>query len=420
MANRRKRLGKKLNGVYSYLWRKLFNPNSFIVTLLIFVFLWVFHLVQVNMHFLDPFNYGIRDYQITDIIYSQFRDPRQIRLIDEVVLVNSDLMPRDSLPLLLRRLRQLGPKVIGLDILLEDQGDDEVIDSLLREEIRQTPNLVLAGALGPYIDSLQRFPPLAGCHPYFREAAANMGYINFVSKDTSTIRLFSPQEKTTDGVVRSFAVKIATLYDPSKVTRLLRRQNKVESINYAGDRDFFVKIQPFQLFDDEYFQLLLDRDMLKDRIALVGFVGSHAPGEREIDRFFTPLNRHYSGKTYPDMYGVVIHANIIDMILREEYIFFFFYWLTEFLVWIYCYFNVLIIHRIYRKLPETFHGVTRLMQITEFVVIFFVIAFLFYYFRIKIDFSKGILAMVLAYDFVMIYESMLKKKFKFLQNLPEK
>lgn len=158
MANRRKRLGKKLNGVYSYLWRKLFNPNSFIVTLLIFVFLWVFHLVQVNMHFLDPFNYGIRDYQITDIIYSQFRDPGQIRLIDEVVLVNSDLMPRDSLPLLLRRLRQLGPKVIGLDILLEDQGDDEVIDSLLREEIRQTPNLVLAGALGPYIDSLQRFP----------------------------------------------------------------------------------------------------------------------------------------------------------------------------------------------------------------------------------------------------------------------
>ena len=38
------------------------------------------------------------------------------------------------------------------------------------------------------------------------------------------------------------------------------------------------------------------------------------------DLFYTPLNERYVGKTPQDMYGVVVHANIIAHLLRETYI----------------------------------------------------------------------------------------------------
>jgi CHASE2 domain-containing sensor protein len=38
------------------------------------------------------------------------------------------------------------------------------------------------------------------------------------------------------------------------------------------------------------------------------------------DKFYTPLNKKLAGKSNPDMFGVVVHANIISMILREDYV----------------------------------------------------------------------------------------------------
>ena len=38
------------------------------------------------------------------------------------------------------------------------------------------------------------------------------------------------------------------------------------------------------------------------------------------DRYFTPLNEKYSGRSHPDMHGVLVHANIISMIQHADYI----------------------------------------------------------------------------------------------------
>jgi CHASE2 domain-containing sensor protein len=46
-------------------------------------------------------------------------------------------------------------------------------------------------------------------------------------------------------------------------------------------------------------------------------IGDYVPG----DIFFTPLNKKIIGRSLPDMYGVVVHANIIKMILDKEFIY---------------------------------------------------------------------------------------------------
>jgi CHASE2 domain-containing sensor protein len=398
--------------------RKLYDPHSILVTVLIFAFIYLFRFLFLNMHALDPFNYGIKDYEITDIVYSQLHDPSDEGVQQDIILLNSGSeVNRNRLAKTLQQLQELEPAVVGIDILF-DQIRDTRQDSFLNETLRSFPNIVLAAELPLYDQQKKQFDSLTNCHPYFC-GGQQLGFTNFVSEETSTIRLFAPLQATTKGLEKAFSVQVAEAYAPERVAQLLQRGGKVERINYTGSSTFgnFYKYSYDQLLDSVLFEQIKANARFKDKIVLVGFVGNHQPGEPDLDRLFTPLNQRYAGKTLPDMYGMEIHANIINMILDGNYIFEFPLWLLEVLAWLYCYANVLLIRRIYEKIPDQFHGITRLLQIAEFLIIFFLIAFLFYFFRIQLDFASGILALVLAYDFVMIYESFIRKRIKYLQNL---
>ncbi|MDX1939003.1 MAG: CHASE2 domain-containing protein [Saprospiraceae bacterium] len=397
------------------LLKKIYDPHSLIITVLIFLFISLFRFLFLNMHFLDPFNNGLRDYEISDIVYSQFRDPDEVEPVPEIVLINTGLPDRVALATMLQRLKKAAPKVVAVDIEL-DGRKDSLTDAILKAAIDDMPQIVLAGRLVRYDPSERLFDPLANCDPYFSENAT-MGYTNFVSEDTSTIRFFAPYEETTDSIVRAFAIEAVKKYDPEKSKKFFRRRNKVELIYYTGNQNSFARLEAAHLLDSTTFQGVLEQALLKDKIVIVGYIGTHEPGEPELDRFFTPLNKRYTGKAYPDMYGAVIHANIATMVLREKYVFEFPKWFITVFSWIFCYANVFIFYRVYNEVNATFHGITRLLQIIEVILIFFMVAFFFYYFRVKIDFNQGILAMILGYEFVMIYETLIRHRIKFLQNL---
>ena len=118
------------------------------------------------------------------------------------------------------------------------------------------------------------------------------------------------------------------------------------------------------------------------------------------------------------MYGAVIHANIVSMLLDGSYIFELPGWMEALLIALFTYANVYFIHRMYHALPDHFHGVTRILQLVELFTFFFLVAVLFYHFRLKIDFTVGFFALLLAYDIVMIYESLLRKRIPYLARLP--
>ncbi len=393
------------------MFKILFRPHSFIVTILIFSFIGVLDFIRLNLHFLDPFNYGIKDYEITDIVFSRFKD-EAVPFQRNIALVDIGDPDREDLARVIDRAAAAGARVIGIDVMLQGRKDPAV-DSLLKASICRAGNVVLATRLSDYQEREKVFRIEAACDTFFSNCGT-MGYANFVANDTYTVRFFSPYEKSRQGEAVAFAVEIARKYDPASVRRLEQRQNRLERINYLGDSTSFATWELATLLDTT-----VDLSgVLSDKAVLIGYLGgSNGESGRLFDRFFTPLNPKYSGRSLPDMYGLIIHANILNMILEGDYIYEPPRWLNRLLAFIYCYLNVILIHWIYSHFNEAFHGITRVLQLIEFVLIFFIIAWMFHFFRVKVDFGLGILAMVLAYDFVMIYESLIRKKVPVLEKL---
>lgn len=391
--------------------KKAYNPHAVIVTLLIWGFILMLNFIRLNAHFLDPFNNGLKNYELTDIISSRLRDKDQVIFEDKIVLVNTGKPDRLQLAKMIGRLNQFAPKAIGVDILLEGEKKASS-DTLLAKKIKSAPNIVLANRLKNFDDSTKVFKTPSGCAPIFSQHAPT-GFVNFVSKDNWTVRLFNPKVKTMEGEQTAFAVQVATVADASSIEKLQRRNNQTERIHYFGDVNSFVQFDAAMLLDTT-----LDLSAaFQDKIVLLGYLGNDEWSMPMKDRFFTPLNEQYAGRSLPDMYGMVIHANIIAMIINGNYIYELPRWLAFLAEVLFCYANVLLIFWIYRRFPEPFHGITRGVQIVEFLLVFLLIAVLFHYFKIRIDFDTGILTLVLTYDFVMIYESWLKNKFKALQRL---
>ena len=393
------------------LFKKWIKPHSIFITMLIWLFILLLDFIRLNLHFMDPFNNGLQDYEVTDIVSSRFRDTDSDPFVEEIVLINSGKPDRKELAMLLDRLSTYNPKVIGIDILL-DGRKDPAIDTLLANSIKQNPALVLAERLGTYNKSLEIFEAPFGCDPLFKQNAST-GYVNFVSKDNMTVRQFSPKVNTKSGQEAAFALKILELGVPLAAEQYWKRDKKMERIDYTGNINSFIKFDIDQVTDTS-------ADLsyaFKDKIVLVGYLGNDEWSMPVKDRFFTPLNPNYTGKSLPDMFGLVIHANIISMILNKNYIIESPKWLTRILEIFFCYINIIFIHALYRSFPEPFHGITRAIQIIEFILVFLLISILFHYFKFRIEFSTGILTLVLAYDFVMIYESLIKKRIRFLQKI---
>ncbi|MCB0628168.1 MAG: CHASE2 domain-containing protein [Saprospiraceae bacterium] len=392
--------------------KRVIHWHALIVTVIIFLFIGLMKLVTFQSHFFDPFNNGVKDYEVTDIIFSRLRDTTRVRREMNVVLVHVQHPERAAVASMLERINAQSPAVIGLDILFRGSRDS-LGDSLLSRQLRTIPNVVMAANLGNYVDSLKGIPHMLVSEPEFSGHAVN-GYTNFVAGQDRTVRLFSPAFTTLDGRRHlAFAVALAEQFDPTRTKRLFRRKKEVERINYLGDYRSYIRLDAATVLEAPDEALAVFRD----RIVMIGYVHSNDADAPIEDRYYTPLNPVYTGRSIPDMYGMVIHANIVSMILNGEYIYDLPKWITTILIWLFGYGNVLIIKRIYNGLPDIFHGITRLLQILELMVAFFLIALLFHYFRIRVDFSNGFLALILAYDILMIYESFLRKRIPFLTKI---
>lgn len=395
------------------MFKRLLQPHSIIITIMIFMFISLLNILRLNMHYLDPFNNGIKDYEITDIVYS-YLDEQPKYKEDQIYIVNSGQPDRLKLARLVQKLDAADAAVVGLDFFFESLRDNAT-DTLLQESFRGDLPVVLACELLDIEQEDENFEGTIGVDPFFAEHA-DLGYVNYPANETRTIRLFSPKEKIGDQYQLAFPTAILKAYDPSIYAELLDRNREIEHIFFMGNKDDFSRNDIDRVLDSTSVDEL--REIVANKIVLVGYAPEDIWANPLIDRHYTPLNKNYGSKAIPDMYGIVIHANVLSMVLNRNYVERAPKWLSYLLAILFCYFNVLLIHWIYFKFHEAFHGITRALQVIEFIVLFFLIALLFYYFRIKIEFSIGILALLLAYDVIMIYESLIKGKIPYLANLP--
>ena len=160
------------------------------------------------------------------------------------------------------------------------------------------------------------------------------------------------------------------------------------------DRPKFMALDWMDVFNENFTE-----DMIKDKIVIIGSLGENFNERYWIeDKFFTPMNKRYAGRADLDMYGVVIHANIVSMVLDGDFL----DKNSQLQGWIIaviiCFLNVAGFTLIYRKLPLWYDGVTKIIQLLEVMILMAIIVGVFNVYALQLELTIAIIGVLLAGD----------------------
>jgi CHASE2 domain-containing sensor protein len=147
---------------------------------------------------------------------------------------------------------------------------------------------------------------------------------------------------------------------------------------------------------------------------LLGYV-SFNPNDIE-DKHFTPMNAKYTGRTLPDMNGIFIHANIINMIQADDYIGYIPGWLMAIVAFLLCWLHMALFIKDYLDNHIWFHLLAKIAQIISAVFFVYLGLLCFHQFDLKVNMTVTLVAIVLSVDILYFYEAFatwLHKKYHF-------
>lgn len=280
---------------------------------------------------------AIDDDNFTDLIQKTRGDlpiDTNIRVViyDDSILDSFGMVDRATLAIQLAALLELNPRVVGVDLLIETERPEAPDgDEMLAALIGAHRNLIF-GVF--YEDSLRRFrlPPAR-----FNLRPEQLGCINVQGDKDNTIRTFATIWGMEDSLrFEAFGVKVARWMDTAAIRYLESFSEDEFVIDYAagigetrrttdgrGERIF--PVMPLQtivatMMSGDTTAIAFLRSQFAGKIVLAGYgdIGNTQVA-RIVDRFYTPLKED-DKNTLPDMHGVTIHANIINMILQERII----------------------------------------------------------------------------------------------------
>ena len=369
---------------------------------------------------LNPIGEAISDMDLTDIVFSKLRKDPDAHQNDDIVIVNIGNLNREGIAKQLDIIEQHNPMVIGIDAFFR-QLQDPYQDSLLEASLNQIKNLVLVTKLNHYDSEKMVFDTLETSNPKFLNNA-ELGFANLITPakeqdNFKVCRSFSGIEWTDSGKQQLFALKLVEIFDPKAANQFYERQNPVELINYGGNivransknSEFTNKFMVLDWMDvlEENFS----PSVFEDKIVILGYLGEDLSDTSWEDKLYTPLNMEYAGRTNPDMYGVVVHANILAMILNGNFINSMSERLGIVLGAILCFINVVGFSLIYILLPRWYDGLTKSIQLIEALLLLLVVVLVFHFFSYKLNLTLGIIAVLFAGDSLEVYYGVLKNLF---------
>ena len=134
------------------------------------------------------------------------------------------------------------------------------------------------------------------------------------------------------------------------------------------------------------------------------------------DLHFTPLNKIVSGKSFPDMYGVVIHANILSMIINGKYTLLASLFISYLLAFLFTFGMIYFLIYQHNRNKHYWHIFYIFIQVLAIIIVLYFFLFLFSKFHIKIRLQPVMVSMVLSLEAFGIYKllaSWLNKKFHY-------
>ena len=382
----------------------------------------------VNLDVINPISEMFADFEVTDLVFSKIRESPPVD--DRIVLVNIGNLGRRDIAEQINIISKAKPKVIGVDVRFfseirtGDSTEDAIAiqtDSILEDAFKRAGNVVLgcelkANSEKKIIDSIQYALPIFN-------KVTTPAYVNMISEGLSefkTARTHFLRQKLQDSTyMLSFAAKIANLYKPSSTNRIVERNKDTEVINYYGNIKVAEKLEnsnenpnskiTFGALDvDDVFNPEYPKDNLKDKIVIMGFMGPNFKTYSTEDRFFTPLNEKYVGRADQDMYGVIVHANIIAMILNETYIDEMPENWTFIMNILIIFVNIIFFQYLYTKLELFWDGATLLITVIQALLFIGIIVYTFSWYNYKLNFGVATLALFLMPNIIELYYGLIK------------
>lgn len=274
-----------------------------------------FFVIIFEIDYLDIIQNTVEEFYPTDVVFSHIRDYDEVEKDPHIVMVNSGMLNRRYLAYMIDIISQYEPAVVGVDIVFRDEKDP-TIDSALSNALAGVDNLVMAvkgvdenDTSNIAFEGMEKSTDLIA-------GDASKGFVNMhIPEHFNTVRDFLTKIIVSGEEVRPFAVELAAAYSPESVDKLYERDNLLEVINYKRNIDKYEVLDIVDIFTrpDEL-------QILNGKIVIIGFLGTNIDYKSTHDALYTPMNKNYVGKAFPDMYGPLIHANICSMIRESDYI----------------------------------------------------------------------------------------------------
>lgn len=402
-----------------------------LATAFVFLAMWgLFRLTQLNIfNAFDPIGEALADVELTDYVFSRLREDPSVD--QNIVVVNIGNLSRREIAEQIQIIRKYEPKIIGIDGFFDcskglrdtvncPQLRDVFGNLMLSNAIQEAGNVVLvtkvlqSDTLLPTntYDSLRRSDFL------FTQYAVREGYASLdtdaeFQDDVKTCRLFNPKIDIKGKTHYAFAVEMAMGYDSVKTQKFLHRNNYAEVINYRGNvYDIFGTTNYPQMFytldvEDVRTENFVP-EMIKGKIVIFGFLGEYLGDPSWDDKFYTPLNKKLAGKANPDMFGAVVHANIVSMILNEDYVNQMAEWQEVAMAIVLCLLNVALFSLINTNLPLWYDGITKLLQLIQLLLYTVLMVMIFHWYSFKLNVTLTLAAVALVGDVYEIYMSVIK------------
>jgi CHASE2 domain-containing sensor protein len=298
-----KSLFQKFVGINTLLLIK----EAFFCMLFSFLILGIVLLIGLNLRFFSPFENAFKDFSYLDLHYADKLKEENFDLNENIVLVNIDRLNRKEISDVLDDLQKHKPKVIGLDVIFKKEKDP-VWDAFLAEKLKNDVFVFAYSIIKDKEIMNTRSITISN---------GNTGYTNFsFDSSSAVVRNFQGIKKTDKRTFISFpAMVVQKYFEDAWLTKMEMFLKKERPINYIGNRDNFLILESKDIIGHE------EISFLKDKIVLVGYLGNEKNHIYDIeDKHYTPMNKKFVGKSPPDTFGIVIHANIVQMLLTNNYI----------------------------------------------------------------------------------------------------
>lgn len=363
---------------------------------------WVVTLAPLNVEFLAPIELAIRDLEYSDIVLSQLQAETPTRLDTSIVLVNVGLASRSELALTIDRLRDAGAACIGVDVMFTSPVDT-LGASLLRDAVSRTQQIVMAEVLSDRVDEEED----AGRPFRQRERGVLQGLpdsvfanVNLPASETyKTVRYWDP------------SVQYAGVESPSLVKRMYEMMSNQLHPALLEEASLFVKYQRQRTwYTLEWSECIIpDRDlsMVNGRAVLLGFLGRSLGDTMSLeDRFFTPQNKTYVGRAWPDMYGVEIHATVLSMLLHQDVVREPSQWVDALIAFVLTALIIAVNGRLSQRMISFGEATTRIVQVIILSIVFGVMALLLLDYSVLMPIDISVACTVFVLDIATVYDGL--------------